>query len=127
ELALTPSMPDGTGRLVLPSSVLLRPDEGITDGGRQWVMENSGAEGEFRTRWVHPSVETRERRPRAERLGCPKGNLGQWLTDISAQKTPAACRRALALVDAFWPSSSTPATVSQISEAAFVLTSKREL
>jgi superfamily II DNA or RNA helicase len=127
ELASTPSIPNGTGTLVLPSQVLLRPDEGMTDGGRQWITANPGAEGEFLTRWVHASVETRERRPRAERLGCKKGQLGQWLTDISAPKTPAACRRSLSLVEAFWPSSSTSLTIGEIRNAAFVLTSTREL
>jgi superfamily II DNA or RNA helicase len=127
ELALTPSVPDGEGALVHPSAVLLRPDEGLSDGGRQWVVANPGAEGAQKRRWVHSSVETRERRPRAERLGCPKGHIGDWLVDVAASATPGSCKRALALVDLFWSSHVSSAVAIQVRNAPFVLTTTRAL
>lgn len=126
-LASRPSVPNGFGNLVFPGEVLLRPDESMTDGGRRWLADNPHGDGDFASRWLHPSVESRERRPRAERLGCDRGLLSQWLSDIAAPKSVSSCKRALALVDAFLPSSGGWATVAQIRSAAFVLTTHGEL
>ena len=80
ELAKVSSVPDEAGELSQPAAVLLRPGQVMWDGGRKWLAESPDAEGEGDLSWVHPSVETRERRPRAERLGCPGGALRAWLS-----------------------------------------------
>lgn len=126
ELAVTACIPNGIGDLCKPEDVFLRPDETTSEGGRQWLAENPDAEGKLKKRWVHRSVETRERRPRAERLKCVKGRLSQWLEDVAAPGSSVASRRALSAVDAILPTSSTPATVNEIRQAAIVLTSKDE-
>lgn len=125
ELAAIPSVPAADSRLAIPSEVLLRPDESSTEGVRHWLAANPSAEGEYRSQWVHPSVETRERRPRADRLGTPKGSFARWLVDIASARTPAACRRALELIERVGIGN--PETELQIRSAAFVLTSEKTM
>ena len=122
ELASRSSIPNGEGELVEPSKACLRPDEALTDGGRKWIDEHGAAEGEAKQLWVHPSAESRERRPRAERLGCRRGALSSWLEHIAGAKKPSASRRALTLVGAFLPSSSGALTLAEVRAAKFVLT-----
>lgn len=122
ELASRPSIPNGAGQLVEPAKAFLRPDEALTDGGRKWLDEHGAAEGDWKQSWVHPSAESRERRPRAERLGCRKGALSSWLQHLASAKKPSASRRALTLVGAFLPSSSGTLTLTEVRAAQFVLT-----
>ena len=102
ELAKVSSVPDEAGELSQPAAVLLRPGQVMWDGGRKWLAESPDAEGEGDLSWVHPSVETRERRPRAERLGCPGGALRAWLENVAAEGTGASSARALSLVEALF-------------------------
>ena len=103
ELALVPSLPGAAGDLVRPSEVLLRPDLVTSDGGRQWLSDFPSADTGGTRAWVHRSVESRDRRARAERLQCQRGSLRQWLEDVAAERTPEASLCALALVDALLP------------------------
>ncbi len=103
ELAGVSSVPDLTGELSLPTAVFLRPDLVLSDGGRQWLSDRADAETRGNVNWVHHSVETRERRPRAERLGCGKGSLQAWLEDVAEEGTAASSVRALSLVEALFP------------------------
>jgi superfamily II DNA or RNA helicase len=122
ELASRPSVPNGAGELVEPAKAFLRPDEALTDGGRKWIDEHGAAEGEAKQLWVHPSAESRERRPRAERLGCRRGGLSNWLEHIAGGKKPSSSRRALSLIGAFLPNSSGALTLAEVRAAKFVLT-----
>jgi superfamily II DNA or RNA helicase len=127
ELAGRPSVPNGAGALVEPAKAFLRPDEALTDGGRAWLSEYGAAEGAAKHFWIHPSAESRERRPRAERLGCRRGALSSWLEHIASAKKPSTSRRALQLIAAFLPSSSGAATLAQVRAAKFVLTTANTL
>lgn len=122
-LASRPCVPNGTGHLVAPRDASLRPDQALTDGGRKWLEENGVAEGQARHLWVHPSAESRERRPRAERLGCRSGSLSSWLEHIAGAKKPSASRRALTLVGgAILRTGFGTTALAEVRAAQFVLT-----
>ena len=98
-----PSLPDQEGVLRCPEDVSLHP-EGIP----QEVLEIWSSQPDRPAAWCHPSVETRERRPRAERLHelakQKTSLLGDWLLALSASDSPAhlapAIRVAAALFEA---------------------------
>jgi superfamily II DNA or RNA helicase len=90
-----PSIPDQLGRLQPPALMQLHP-EGATREALQLWSESPDRPLD----WAHPSVETRERRPRVERLlagaGRPPASwstwLGQLVTEHSAQGSIIALR-----------------------------------
>ena len=96
-LAGMPSVPDLGGTLRNPSALTLRPAIVLRDEPAKWVDEHRGRE---RPDYCHPSVEQRERRARAARLGAPEGNLSTWLASVAAPATPAASIAAIELAGA---------------------------
>lgn len=92
--AARPSLPDQTGRLRLPSELSIHP----ADVGRQ----AADAWHAFPRRpvvWCHPTVETRDRRPRAERLieaaGGQIAAMHAWLEALCEDGSPDASIAAL--------------------------------
>jgi superfamily II DNA or RNA helicase len=84
-----PCLPDQTGALCVPSSLNLHPSGVSTDALMLWASYPARP-----TDWCHPSVETRTRRLRAERLMSAAGrnaaSLEEWLEALVKDKTPAA-------------------------------------
>lgn len=75
-LASRAIVPDIDGRLRVASDLWLFPRDVAHDALLTW----SGA-SLTRNRWIHPSVDTRERRPRALRLGATEGDFFVWLLE----------------------------------------------
>lgn len=121
ELSNRDCLPDCKGAFGRPSEIALRPDLATSDGGRDWLSKWPQGDCEGRRRWAHVSVETRDRRPRAERLGAGRGALRGWLEDIATGDTVQASMRAIALVDAVWPGMN-PEAVAEAKTTRFVRT-----
>lgn len=85
-------VPDVSAELSVPATLKLRPEQ-LLDAAKSegWALEEN-IEGPG---WVHASVETRERRPRATRLGSGEATLTEWLEAVAAQDGAAGSRRAL--------------------------------
>ena len=95
--ARQPSLPDQTGRLRAPMSLRLHPpglDRSLVE---QWSGHPSRPTG-----WCHPSVETRERRPRVERLLEPRiaTPIQEWLEVLVREGDVRASAAALNLAAA---------------------------
>ena len=89
-----PTLPDQTGRLRLPSEILLNPENLSRDTVDTWAAYPGRPE-----QWCHPSVNTRERYPRALRLreaaGCGAEDIVFWLEALVADGTYVASIAAL--------------------------------
>lgn len=74
----SPSIPDQTGELELPGRLSLHPE-----GVPRRALDAWAAAPTRPQEWCHPSVETRERRPRVEIYMQPSGvraaGVGEWL------------------------------------------------
>lgn len=117
-------IPTTRGTFAVPTQVLLRPEEVVQEPVQKWLSEHEKPERE--SEWCDRTVEQRERRARAERLGVPKASLSQWLVSIAAARSVGAARSALQLVRAVWPS--LPQwNRDQILSAPFVLTEGGDL
>ena len=91
-----PSLPDQLGVLKVPATLTLHPADAAGPPFSTWSKCPTRPNA-----WVHQSVETRERRPRAERLLAPTGpaGLAVWLERLadsgpegSAYAIRAACK-----------------------------------
>lgn len=114
-----PAMPNQSGRLVAPSSLRLHPP------GLSMEVLDSWAEYPDRPRaWSHRSVETRERRFRAERLieagGGAVESLDVWLEALTERRTPQASVAALHVGSIIARIDST--RLSEVRDAAILLT-----
>lgn len=69
-------VPDVTGRLRIASALWLHPKDLPHDAVSLWATATDVSE-----RWVHPAVDTRERRPRVARLGSTDGLMEHWLRE----------------------------------------------
>jgi superfamily II DNA or RNA helicase len=80
-----PSIPDQDGELVLPDTLRLPPDDLPPEALAHWASY----EGRPRN-WTHTSIETRERRPRVERLvdQSQVATHAQWLAALVEDQTP---------------------------------------
>ena len=92
-----PCLPDQSGRLVGADSLLLPPVSLPEEAVRAW----EGYEGRPMN-WLHSSANTRERRPRAERLAGPDqvADYRAWLEALTQDHTPAASVAALKVAEA---------------------------
>ena len=88
----SPSVPDQDGNLSVPSTLELHP-AGLS---RETLSIWAAYPGRPRA-WCHPSVETRERRLRAERLvgGRGEATVSRWLEALAADGTPGASKAAI--------------------------------
>lgn len=94
QAAFHPSVPDQDGELGYPSELELHPP----DIPRLMLDAWAAVPGRPKL-WVHPSVETRERRPRVEMYMEPSGKeaaeLATWLEAIVGSKTAEASAAAV--------------------------------
>lgn len=93
-LRTVPCIPSVNGALGIPANVRLRPNIALLASVRTWLDENSHVEPAV---WCHRSVETRERRARADRLGSEKWDLEDWLRSIVQAKTAVVSTAAVRL------------------------------
>lgn len=89
-----PSLADQSGALAVPATLSIHPEGIPQDVLRLWASRPASVE------WVHWSVETRERRPRADRLidlgGGTGADLTAWLEAlVSADPSPEASKHAI--------------------------------
>lgn len=96
-LKTQPCVPDVDGVLRIPSELKVRPDEYA-----ELAKRDIPVTGEPPI-WVHSSVETRERRPRALALGASAGQLGPWLESLASHQNAAGSKRAILVVRALRP------------------------
>lgn len=111
-------LPDANGVLQVPTALRLRPEAVVSSAANEaWPVqpehEGSG--------WVHHSVETRERRAKAERLGVGKSCIVEWLESLAQDGSAESCIRALAVVNLLRKSLA-PAEASEMRRARIVLT-----
>jgi superfamily II DNA or RNA helicase len=120
----SPSMPDQSGRLVSPSSLQLHPPGLSKEALDSWAEYSKRPEN-----WCHSSVETRERRSRAERLiEASDGSIESmdvWLEALAEDRTPEASVAALRVASIIVRVDSGRA--SEVRDAAIVLSSDGRL
>lgn len=120
ELKRREILPDVHGALRLPSDLSLYPAGVPKEAVSYW----SQAE-ELPSRWVHPHIETRERRPRAERLDASTNSwVSQWLE--GAVSNPSEQNSRLAILAAAMMVKDARLDAG-LRNARFVLTSTDEL
>jgi hypothetical protein len=96
-LAGVPIVATTNGSLELANAVLLRPEPVIA--ARETLAEDHELL-ERQSGWCHWSVEQRERRAKAKRLGSIEGGIAQWLTAFTPRASANASIRALRALDA---------------------------
>ena len=121
-----PSVPDQLGELELPSQINLHP-EGVPRAALElWAS----AEGRP-VNWCHPSVETRERRPRVELYLQPSGRRAEdvktWLEALLPRRGDKVAASATALKTASLLTQSDKEFEAAVARACIVLTEDAEL
>ncbi|MDO3634455.1 sacsin N-terminal ATP-binding-like domain-containing protein [Mycolicibacterium arseniciresistens] len=126
------SLPDQRGHLALPSSLRLHPERVPADALAEWCSFD------FRPhRWVHASADTRERRPRVERLleaalnadgeqTPPVATYTEWLEALVSTGTAEASAGALRVAEML-KSQISPFDFEEVKAARIVLTASGEL
>lgn len=120
-----PSIPDQGGRLQPPELMHLHPDGATREALQMWASSPTRP-----LDWCHPSVETRERRPRVERLlaavGRSASSWSVWLGQLVHANDPegsiAALRVASRVLDQL-----TPEQRRDLDRAQIVLTAEGQL
>lgn len=130
--ALRESLPDQRGELALPADLRLHPERVPVEALAQWCSYD------FRPhKWVHSSADTRERRPRVERLleasrvedGDASSSVAtykEWLEALAAAGTPEASAAALSVAELLKKQIS-PFDFDEVTQARIVLTSSGDL
>lgn len=95
-LADVPFVATTDGKLRLASAVFLRPEPVVA--ARETLAEDHELL-ERRGGWCHWTVEQRERRAKARRLGTAEGGIAQWLTAFTPQISTNSSIRALRALD----------------------------
>lgn len=126
------SLPDQRGHLALPANLRLHPEKVPVDALELWSSYD------FRPhRWVHATADTRERRPRVERLLEAARNGGtenssviasytEWLEALATTGTPEASAAALSVAELL-KSQISPFDFEEVKAARIVLTTSGEL
>jgi superfamily II DNA or RNA helicase len=116
--AEAPCLPDLKGNLKRPGTLRLHPERIPQDLLTLW------AEASPSDAWCHPSVESRERRPRAERLiesaGSEIVDWTEWLEALVSRPTAAASKAAVVIAAAAIGQGLAPRV--QVDRARIVLT-----
>lgn len=124
------SLPDQRGLLAVPRNLRLHPERIPADALAQWCSYDFRPHG-----WVHSTADSRERRPRAERLleaayegsdTAPVATYTEWLEALAAAGTPEASGAALAVAEMLKPQLS-PYDFADVKTARIVLTQTGEL
>ncbi|HEV2361596.1 MAG TPA: DEAD/DEAH box helicase family protein [Acidimicrobiales bacterium] len=117
-----PSLPDQRGTIVHPRRLRVHPS-GLEHAWLDAWSEYPGRPVD----WVHPSAETRERRPRVERLLGPASvpaTLATWLEALVEDGSAAASIFALRLASRI--ARDDPRRLEEVREAKIVLTEDRK-
>lgn len=127
------SLPDQRGQLDFPSRLRIHPERVSKEALDLWCSYD------FRPhRWVHKSVETRERRPRAERLleaardggngesDSPFATYREWLEALAAPASVESSAAALAVAELL-KSQISPMDFDDVRSARIVLSTSGEL
>ena len=94
-LGVVPCVPNTAGKLTKPHGLQMRPDEALTPTVAELLASFSAGMNDT---WVHPTVERRERRAKAERLGVKKSDANAWLESLAAPASPESSVRAILVV-----------------------------
>ncbi|WP_395312116.1 DEAD/DEAH box helicase family protein [Mycobacterium sp. AMU20-3851] len=128
--AMRESLPDQRGLLAVPRNLRLHPERIPADALEQWCSYDFRPHG-----WVHSSADTRERRPRVERLleaayegsdQTPVATYTEWLEALAGAGTPDTSAAALAVAELLKPQLS-PYDFAEVKTARIVLTQTGEL
>ena len=117
------SLPNQRGELERPDKLAIHPEGVPVEILEQWAA--------FRPSrgWCHPSVETRERRPRADRLidlgRGRRADLTEWLEALVSKPTLPASRHAILVAAACCDAELSPR--AQILRARIAMTDERDL
>jgi len=123
-LRTTECIPTTRGEFSVPDRTRLRPEDVLQQPVRDWIAEHPKAE---RTGvWCDITIEQRERRARAERLGVQVARWPEWLQAIATPTSISSVKAALELVHCAWPYL-TEATKGEIAGSEFVLTQQGAL
>lgn len=117
------SLPDQLGRMRRPDELKLHPEGVSSEALAAWASYEGRP-----IDWCHPSVETRERRPRVNRLKedvC--AGYREWLEALCASDVTAAASLAAMRTAAIVLKQCTPAERAEILKSRIVLTSTGEL
>ncbi|WP_431235132.1 sacsin N-terminal ATP-binding-like domain-containing protein [Mycolicibacterium psychrotolerans] len=126
------SLPDQRGQLTFPKDLRLHPERIPTEALELWCSFP------FRPhQWVHPSVETRDRRPRVERLletarrdgddeSVAIANYREWLEALAAPGSAEASAAALAVARLLQAHLS-PVDFNEVKQAHIVLSAPGQL
>lgn len=118
-----PSIPDQDGVLRCPDELKLHPENTPADALAIWAAH----EGRPRD-WCHPSVETRERRPRVIRLmGDRVADYREWLEALAASENPPAASVAAICAAEAALNQAGPEDQGRIRSARIVLTETGDL
>lgn len=126
ELSKRRSVPNTRPTLTRASLLRARPEYVLKESVQKW-REEGGNEGVTAEDWCHITVEQRERRARAKKLGCEKQvSIEEWVSTIASPRTLAASMGAISLVGALW-NHLHDYERSWLRRTAFVLTTDGEL
>ncbi|MGE2731764.1 DEAD/DEAH box helicase [Mycolicibacterium vaccae] len=126
------SLPDQRGQLAMPASLRLHPERVPADALAEW------SSFDFRPhRWVHASADTRERRPRVERLlegarkaegdeTSPVASYTEWLEALTSARTVEASAGALRVAEML-KSQISPFDFEEVKAARIVLTTSGDM
>lgn len=126
------SLPDQRGHLALPESLRIHPERVPADALAEWCSFD------FRPhRWVHATADTRERRPRVERLleaarkangdeTSPVATYTEWLEALAGTRTAEASAGALRVAEML-KSQISPFDFEEVKAARIVLTASGEM
>src|SRR5262249_8161128 len=101
ELHQTKCIATTNGAFAQPESVRLRPEEVLQQPIRDWLEAHDRAERAGA--WCHLSIEQRERRARAARLGVRAAQWPEWLLSITTSKSINSVKAVLELIQCAWP------------------------
>jgi superfamily II DNA or RNA helicase len=85
-LKATDCVPSSSGKLRRPGELRMRPGAALAPAVAGVLEKVAGA---LPSDWVHASVEKRERRAKAERIGVKETTVNLWLEDLVGSATPA--------------------------------------
>jgi superfamily II DNA or RNA helicase len=102
EFSKKPSVPNINSVLVKASELRMRPEYALKDRVQKWLQAGN-SDGVSAYDLCHTTVEQRERRARAKKLGCEgQVSIEDWVSAVAGARTINASARAIALVGAFW-------------------------
>ena len=117
------SLPDQLGRMRRPGELKLHPEGVTSEALAAWAAYEGRP-----TDWCHPSVETRERRPRVNRLKEDEcAGYREWLEALSNSDGTAAASLSAMRTAAIILAQCTPAERAEVLKSRIVLTSDGEL